>query len=373
VRVRDSAGIQIVESRAPAAPGSVLVDSVPAFDRGGASGGAEYEYIGPISAAVRLSDGRIVAAGWAQTELRVSDSTGRWLVTIGRQGSGPGEFEGLGWLYRGRADSLITFEPNNRRLQVFDSAGNFGRLSTPSRLGERGFPRTEGVFGDGSILLRSSLMDPAAGTDRTIRNRMTVLRYRPDADEADSIAGYLGSPNLRHPKNPQWQYGMALFAPTHSVAALGDRLAMSTGDRFSISLLDLSGHLWRIVRRPWTPVPVSAAEIAAAAAKWVEDVDPEIREAIRAGLIAISDATVKPAIGSIRFATDGRLWVEYGGQDEADARRFAVFDSSGRWQSDATIPASVTVLEIGSDYLLASTRDDDGFYHLRRYRVKLGG
>jgi hypothetical protein len=373
VAVRDSAGVELVDNVVPAAPGSITVDSVPVFDIGGSAGGANVEYIGPISAAVGLSNGNLVVAGWAQTELRFFDSTGRWIRTIGRQGAGPGEFEGLGWIGRTQHDTIITFEPTNRRLQVFDSAGRFHRLSRLTQFGEHGFPWYEGIFGDGSLLFRSALPDPIANTDRTIRNRATLLRYQPALDQADSLASYLLTPSLRHPKNPQWTYGTALFAPGVAVAAFGDQVALSPGDRFQIAVIDRAGRPRRLIRRGWTPVPVSTDEIRAAAAKRAEDAPPDIREAVRTGLITISDANVRPAVAALRVSGDGRLWVEHGGQDPARPRVFSVFDSTGRWLSEAIVPGGLTVLEFGSDYLLASARDDDGFYHLQRYRLRTRG
>lgn len=60
-RARDSAGIRIVDSDGPA-------------------GGPGAEFTSRSVPAVRLRDGRIVAAGWAMADVRVFDSAGRWVT-----------------------------------------------------------------------------------------------------------------------------------------------------------------------------------------------------------------------------------------------------------------------------------------------------
>ena len=64
------------------------------------------------------------------SDVRVFDSIGRWVRTVDRQGAGPGEFEALGFVYRGPGDSVVTFEPGTQRLQRRTPAVEFRRLTT---------------------------------------------------------------------------------------------------------------------------------------------------------------------------------------------------------------------------------------------------
>jgi hypothetical protein len=87
--------------------------------------------------AVRLDDGRIVVANAGTSELRIFDSTGRYLRAVGRRGSGPGEYQGaLGLTPAGR-DSLIVYDAGSGRFSVLDQEGEYaGTLA----IGNQKFP-----------------------------------------------------------------------------------------------------------------------------------------------------------------------------------------------------------------------------------------
>lgn len=369
VVLQDSAGIRIVESLAPSAPGSIVVDTVPVFDIGGEAGGAETEFISPIASAIRLADGRIVASGWAMTNFKVFDSRGRWLATVGRVGGGPGEFQGLGWIYRGLVDTIVTFEPGHQRLQLFDASGKFVRLTTPKMPANQANPTVEAIFHDGTMLVSTRMPDSATSTDRTFRNRVALNRLVPATERYDSLLGYLSRPVIRHPQNG-WSMGGLLFEPGRSFAAGGSRIALTTGDRFEVAVFDLTGTLVLVIRRRVDPVSVTDEERETAAREHVTWVDSTIRDRLRSDLLAASTSGIRPPIDEIRFATDGKLWVRYGERRLNDSPPMAVFDTTGRWETDVEIPKGITINEIGADYLLGSLKDDDGFYHIRLYRIR---
>lgn len=121
--VRDSAGVRIVENSAPAwreGEGWRMSDE-PILEIGVLEGQPEYQLF-QVRGAIRLSDGRIVVANAGSHELRIYDPRGRFLTSVGREGSGPGEFRALGSLDRLGSDSLITWDWRNNRAQVFDDA-----------------------------------------------------------------------------------------------------------------------------------------------------------------------------------------------------------------------------------------------------------
>lgn len=256
--VRDSAGIRIVENSLPVGP-SIQLDSQPAFDIGPA-GGAHSEFVSSPLSVIRLGDGRIVAAGWATTELRIFDSTGHWMRTIGRAGSGPGEFEALGFLFRDVADGWLAFEPGSMRVQRWDSKGalqSFGYL-TPSGGISGGW--ISGVFADGSLLLQRSRPEPGMDSELMTRRTVTFSRATSPTGQVDSLFSYLDAPVLRHIQHPDWGYGSPLFAPTPEVHQIGDVIAFTSGDRFEVQHRTPTGHLVMIIRRTSEPRTISPAE-----------------------------------------------------------------------------------------------------------------
>ena len=101
--VRDSAGVSVAENLHPVSLTISLAEK-PEFDIGPREDGPEL--ISPINA-VRLTDGRIAAVGWAMTEMHLFDAGGKWLRTVGRRGAGPGEFEALGFLLNSSAGDEV--------------------------------------------------------------------------------------------------------------------------------------------------------------------------------------------------------------------------------------------------------------------------
>ncbi|HEU4830543.1 MAG TPA: 6-bladed beta-propeller [Gemmatimonadales bacterium] len=103
------------------------VSPAPVVSIGVAEGEAAYE-LHRASDAIALRDGRIVVANSGSSELRVFDSAGVYLKSIGRQGSGPGEFRGTITLFPHAGDSLIAYDNGNGRFSVFDPDGEYVRL-----------------------------------------------------------------------------------------------------------------------------------------------------------------------------------------------------------------------------------------------------
>ena len=52
-----------------------------------------------------------------------------------------------------------------------------------------------------------------------------------------------------------------------------------------------------------------------------------------------------------------------------DARFSSVFDRRGIWLGDVTLPAGLTVYEIGSYYVLGSWQDEIEVEHVRLYEL----
>ena len=134
--IRDSADLRIVENNVARSDPALVVDSVPALDIG-ADQNDPHRQFGQRDVPVRLSDGRMLVASSASEEIRVFDSAGRWLSTIGRKGGGPGEFESLGILLAGPGDTLLTYEYGNTRLS---RSRRTGRSSKPCGSSIRGRP-----------------------------------------------------------------------------------------------------------------------------------------------------------------------------------------------------------------------------------------
>lgn len=127
-RVRDSAGIRIVENSRPP-DGSRLAWTIgpePAVSIGVFDGQEPYMLYGALDG-TRLPDGRIVVANRGTGELRVFDGDGQYLATWGREGEGPTDFASLVKVEKWPGDSIMAWYTGAMGMAVYDSAGEFGR------------------------------------------------------------------------------------------------------------------------------------------------------------------------------------------------------------------------------------------------------
>ncbi len=122
-----------------ASTGTWLVDSTPVVQIGTLHGDAAYE-LDQANSAVRLVDGRILVANSGSEQLRYFDSAGKALGTVGREGQGPGEFDGVLGVYPGTHDSLIVFSSGNRRYTVVNDSGRYLGTLNVAASGTTPFP-----------------------------------------------------------------------------------------------------------------------------------------------------------------------------------------------------------------------------------------
>ncbi|HKI94018.1 MAG TPA: 6-bladed beta-propeller [Gemmatimonadales bacterium] len=102
-----------------------------------------------VRGAVRLSDGRIIVAEASTQELRVFDSTGRYVGEWGRRGGGPGEFRGLDGVFSIPGDTVIALDLGLERITEFSRAG-----AVIATVGYPGFDHVDGALSGVRLLVR---------------------------------------------------------------------------------------------------------------------------------------------------------------------------------------------------------------------------
>jgi hypothetical protein len=373
--VHDSAGVTIIESAAPAwrAGAGWTVDTVPVLEIGTVMGDSLYEF-GSVMGALRLDDGRIVVADDRAKQLRFYSPQGKFLIAVGRQGGGPGEFGALGGVFAWRGDSIAVFDYGLRRVSLHDANAGFGR-----NLEFRTIPGywVQGVLQDSLFLLRSfgsgrpPLEVPGIYWDST-----DLILAGPDG-QADTlgrfpqrmVAGSAGRDLRTLLGNPDF----VQLAPVLSASVAKGGIATGTGESFQIDMYDAGGHLIRRIRRAWSPERVTA--------DFLENYK-NARMTYLLNLSRSADATrlreridnlmyleTLPAFLGIDVDDDGYLWAsEYRTPWQAPGQ-WTVFDSAGTWLGEVRQPPFNQVFQIGRDFVLALRLDDVGAQYIRLYRV----
>ena len=390
--IRDSAGIRIIESSAPAWDGDGWrISDTPDVVIGRRDGDERYLF-GWIGGGGVLGDGRIAVLDRLAGLIRVYSPEGTHIEDWGRTGEGPGEFTAAVGLFPYRGDSVLVSGSLARRFHIFDHAGRFGRrAATRMQLAqwydlrdivERG--SIQAAFSccefraplvTGGVLLSTPEMIPNTGSGM---KRSTVLvAIVPDTGGvADSVAALRGGRYLPR-EGPGGLPSGFHFQPSPQIAMGPEGFFVTEGDSYSIGAYDASGQLLGIIRLAREPRPVTDDVRAAneneirtrirGYGDRVEGGSPD--EVIERALSAPYPPHL-PTFESLHVDPEGNIWAgqrRYGPGD--DMTDFFVFAKDGRYLGIVEVPATLSVLQIGSDFILAHSSDDLDVQYVHLYRI----
>lgn len=373
----DSSGVVIAASRAPAWPegGGPRITEAPETDVGGGDDPATALF--RVAGATRLSDGGIAVANGGSSEIRIFDPAGRRVRTVGRRGAGPGEFQQIRWLQKGRGDSLLVYDAGLARISVLDPSGAFVR-SLRLDLADTDAPASPlGQLADGTWLVRAR-----AGARRehpegeVFRDSSELLRLGadgrrigaagrvPDDETVVLNEGSSGGMVFRMETAPP-------FGRQTLLRVAGDRWYVAEGATAEIRAYAPDGRLLRILRPPLSPPRVSAAHVERYRAGYLGMAGtPEGRREIEARLAKLRFPETMPPYGDLRVDAAGRLWAADFALPDEERIQWTVFDPEGRMLGRVATPRGLLLLEIGRDHVLGLWRDPEtGTEHVRLHRL----
>lgn len=382
--IRDSAGIRIVHNDKPSwtAAQQLRLAAAPSLIIGDRD--EEPYLLSQVKSPVELSDGRIILANGASTELRIYDAKGTYLKTIGRKGNGPGEFQDIEKVTRLAGDTLAVFHGRGD-ISLFTSAGTFIRRLTVMRpTTSDGRPTaltsTALILDGGVRLLIRQAFERESGPvgkrfDATAPHSLVTIDNR--------VVKELGAQpfmeSIYEKDGPRYVWLCATEVSTGN----GNSFYLGYGTEYSIRRYTAQGKLDQIVRRAWTPHKLTKSDITTFLDEWLlrwsKKPGPE-RERDRADMLDDPYAINLPAYSAILVDRTSKLWVRTPNPIDAAVAGFlynyaigpstwSVFGADGRWLGDVTMPARFMPSDIGSNFVLGVARDDDGVQTVVRYTL----
>jgi hypothetical protein len=325
-----------------------------------------------VAGAVRLADGRIVVADRGAGGLRFYDSSGRYLLTSGGKGSGPGEFRGIDGLARIRGDTLLVWDRVAGRLSVISPAGTFAGSHQPAGL--KVLPWFAGAFRDGSYAV-------SAGTDpsrmliqpgSTRQDTLVILHLGRGGELLDTIGRFPGPETFVDVTESGVTMERVIFGESSSMAVAADRFFAGTNSRYELMAYTPSGGPVMTIGKRGTRRPASARDVQAYRESLVNrslgDVPAEVRARTAQRVAAIPHRATLPLFGDIRADALGYLWVSEPALP-GQAPRWDIFAPDGVWLGTLSLPAGVAVHDIGEDYLLGVATDELGVERVEVYRL----
>ncbi|HEX6643791.1 MAG TPA: hypothetical protein VF037_03890 [Gemmatimonadales bacterium] len=374
VTLRDSAGIRIVEHSAEAfrrLP-EWEIAAEAAVTVGGA--GAPDDDLSEVAGGYLAPDGTIVVADAAAREIRVYSADGSIRRSLGRQGSGPGEFTIITSVWQ-QGDSTAVYDMSAKRLTVLPNDGSPPRVVP---LGLTGL--LESMQGAARGHLVTSRLDVQAllgVTSETERVPMHLLVITPDGEAIDTVATVQGPAFYLPADSPGWSGPATVgLGPETRLLAVGDTILVATNERFELVGYGLDGRPATIIRVavPRRPVTQEDVELSRRQA-WEEfeararNMPPEITAQYRSFLEAQRYAAHLPFVGSLAADAGGNIWVQEYPRPGDDADRFTIVGRDGALLARATLPAGLELLAAGNDRILGLSRDADGVQQVRVHRL----
>jgi hypothetical protein len=347
----------------------------------GAVDGADHEIFGDISAIAVDDAGNIYVYDRQVPALRKYTANGDYVITLGREGGGPGEYAqpdgGLAVLADGR---VVLRDPGNVRLTVYGNDGAY-QESWPQRDGRNSstplFAMPDGGFvnpvfapGQPTRLVRYAAdgepLDTLPLPERDVER--AFLRAEVEGGGARITYGVPFTPSAQWTWHPEGYFLSAV------------------SDRYAIDLLrsDTVIQLGRVLE----PVPISEAERTAQEThitQIMRNFDPAWRWS------GPAIPSTKPLIRDLFTGKDGQIWVQLhqSGErtatdesegdvaepDQVEFREravFDVFDTDGRYLGLVTTPPTFSVdppPTFRDEYVWATERDELGVQYVVRYRL----
>ncbi len=303
--------------------------------------------------ATRLPDGSIVVADMGGNAVVRFDSTGHRIGSMGRRGSGPGEFRFLVRVRRCPGDSLLTFDAGEDRVTVLDHS------LAPVR--EFRVPSASVVECSAAGVLVTRIGPAAVPPRPSAESPLLTARLRILDAGGDSIGG-VDTLIVGHNR---------VMAPLATMALGTDRLYAGTGAEPRVDVYDLTGRPLPPIQLDLPVRPSTAEHYDAAIERLVGRVrsTASIREAQKKVFAAVPRPEFLPVYTKILTDRAGNLWLVTSSPGDGHTS-LAAFRPDGSAIGTITLPAEMEIWEVGSDHLLGSVMSEEGEPSVVMYRFR---
>ena len=378
--ITDSAGVAIVtNSLAPSWSADEAWTTQEVLLIGEAAGDADYQF-GQIAGIGITSDGRILVLDQQAQRVMVYGPDGTYESSMGRPGSGPGEFgPAANALFIGRGDTVIVPDLANQRVNITPIDGEPSSFAIQM---EQGLPIRYDLQESGDLVAhRRALNLP----NQTAENNDLIVTQAYDGTILDTLlTPRRGDSFTITSDRPQFR----IFAaePTWTILS-SDRLAFAVNDTYRIEVFGRDGTLERIVTRPYEPTPVTEADqraiIGLLRAQFeLTGVPPAQVDLVLEG---VSFAEAYPAFTQMRAGPDGTLWIQrvrflsdlseeelesFNPTLDQGSPEWDVFDSEGRYLGVVELPERFTPFTVRGDRWYGVYRDEFDVQYVQVLRIK---
>ena len=358
--------------------------------RVGSVSGADWEQFGNVRRVGFDGAGRLYVFDNQADRVTVVGPDGEFLWAFGRSGEGPGEFRGADGLAVMRDGRVVLADTGHRAYHIFGADGTIERMVRMAP--EPGDARITDLLPDpGGDAIFSAVGAQNLRVGGAIMGRSTPHTSRPverititgEVTRKDTVAeGWLppGGDHYGFPVPDQVNFGLPphqVFGPMMLAGVLPDgSVAFSDSSTYAIKIARPGAGVWRILKRPFQPIPVTNRvieaytefEIRRLEARGVPPIlingvnvateSPRENVVDYINLVGVFDEV--SIVRGLRTSWDGEIWVRRHGEEPGnDAGPIDVITMDGRYigtyaEGEVALPAA-----FGPDGLVAFIERDE--------------
>jgi hypothetical protein len=340
-----------------------------------------------VNAITTGATGEVYVAQPQDRAVRVYDARGVYRRTLGRRGSGPGEFQGLdglGW----KGDSLWVSDLSQQRITFFDRTGRVlgtVRAVTPVLPGA-GYPAgPAAALADGSLLANPS--PSTASVQRRTATRMPLVRMT----RTGAVQGGFGELDVRGQLEsirrarlsmtftlPIQSHSLWAVAPEGSAVVVVHRPTAASRERgtFQVVRYDASGRVTLNRSYNYVPKPMAGA-VADSIRDYLASMFVERRFVLARGQaesFARDSAPLpafQPPVDGVTVGSDGTIWLrrEHWG---ATRHEYLVLGRDGDILATVVAPPGLRILHAQRNQVWGVMLDEMEIPYVLRYHVRPG-
>jgi len=306
------------------------------------------------------------------------DPQGKYLLTIGRAGQGPGEFESLSIAQFDKDNNLYVTDRRSKRISFFDNTGKlFKEISIPAMFDAISINKEDFILAKKFERIReggiAKGLEKFGLFDKKL-NPITILKE----NKLEPFISIMGGDINKQIKSYANSISKTAFQP-HLIYSITDKDFIYFGypREYEINICSPEGKLMKKIRRDYEPIPVNKKDRAAVIKRYNDNpvfarrFPEEIRRKI---FDALNLRKYKPAYQTFTLMENGWLCIIVD-SIENEYSIFDLFDQEGRYIANfkTTIlktPAAMLNLffKNGRAYAVA---EEEGFPFVKRYAIEL--
>jgi hypothetical protein len=328
-----------------------------------------------VRSAFRDRSGRIFIADGASNELRVFDAAGQLERRIGGSGGGPEQFGLLAGAWLVADDTVMTYDARGSRVAYWSTQGTLHRTvpvySRPMPL------YVVGRLADGSLIGVSTASSSRPPQGTIYVDSAAVVLLAADGTATSTVIPFAWRTIYAAPM-PSGGTGTVFqpltLEPTGTVVPAGDNIYLGYGDQWSVVRYAANGLVVDTLRRQARRQPFTGTLRDA----WLDElaargVDPLQQAELRRYFATFPVPDSLPAYDQLLIDADQNAWVRAFPEPKPVQHRWSVFSATGVWLGEVSLPASVRPTQIGSDFLVAVTLDENGVEHVAVFALDRRG